>query len=635
MDNGAADPSFDPVRFRPAPARRLPVGAEPQLGGGVHFRVWAPAARGIVAEIDGGGSTALSAEPGGYFSGYIADIGAGAGYRFRIDGSATALPDPASRYQPDGPHGSSEIVDPAGFIWTDGLWTGLPQEVLVIYELHVGTFTPEGTWAAATAHLPVLAETGITCIEMMPIADFPGRFGWGYDGVDLYAPTRLYGHPDDLRRFIDHAHSLGIAVILDVVYNHIGPDGNYLKAFAPAYFTERYANEWGEALNFDGPDSGPVREFFIANAGYWIDEYHFDGLRLDATQQIFDRSSEYIVAAIGRRVREMARGRTTFVTAENEPQLARLVRPLDNGGYGLDAIWNDDFHHSAHVALTGRREAYYSDYRGHAGELVALAKHGFLYQGQRYAWQRQNRGTPAFDIPVSRFVVYLQNHDQIANSATGLRGHQQASPGAWRAMTAYLLLAPAIPMLFQGQEFAASNQFLFFADHQGELGRSVKKGRAEFLSQFPSIASPDMADRLADPGDPETFRRCVLDHGERTRKPEALTLHRDLLALRREIFAGGPRQLDGATLSDEIFLLRYFGRAGEDLLLIVNLGDDEVFETVPEPLIAPVAGRDWRLKWSSEDLAYGGGGAPAPVSGGVWRVPGRAALVVVPNEANL
>ena len=615
------------------PARRLPIGAEPQAGGGTHFRVWAPAAHSIAVDVDGGGSTPLTSEAHGYFSGGVIDVGAGARYRFRIDGER-ALPDPASRYQPDGPHGSSEVIDPAGFAWTDSAWRGVPQERLVIYEMHVGTFTPVGSWAAAMAHLPALVETGITCIEMMPVADFPGKFGWGYDGVDLYAPTRLYGRPDDLRRFVDRAHSLGIAVILDVVYNHIGPDGNYLKAFAPAYFTDRYANEWGEALNFDGPDAGPVREFFIGNAGYWIDEYHFDGLRLDATQQIYDCSSEYIVAAIGRRVRDAAAGRATFVTAENEPQLARLVRPLDKGGYGLDAIWNDDFHHSAKVALTGRREAYYSDYGGRAGEFVALAKHGFLYQGQRYAWQKQNRGTSALDIPASRFVVYLQNHDQIANAAAGLRGHQQASPGSWRAMTAYLLLHPAIPMLFQGQEFAASNRFLYFADHESELAGLVKQGRAEFLAQFPTVASL-MPDDLADPGSPETFRRCLLDHAERDAHKEAVALHTDLLALRREIFAGGPRRIDGAILSEEIFLLRYFGRAGDDLLLVVNLGDDQIFETVPEPLIAPVEGRDWRLKWSSEDLAYGGSGAPEPVSAGVWRIAGRAASVVVPGEADL
>jgi maltooligosyltrehalose trehalohydrolase len=614
------------------PVRRLPVGAEPQADGSAHFRVWAPAARDVAVTVDGGASIPLAGEGGGYFSGYVSGAGPGTRYRFRIDGEG-GFPDPASRYQPDGPHGSSELVDPAGFAWTDGAWRGVPQERLVLLEVHIGTFTPEGSWAAAMERLPALAELGITGIEMMPVADFPGRFGWGYDGVDLYAPTRLYGRPDDLRRFIDRAHALGLAVILDVVYNHIGPDGNYLRAFAPGYFTDRYANEWGEALNFDGDDAGPVREFFIENAGYWIAEYHFDGLRLDATHQIFDRSHEHVLAAIGRRVREAARGRITFIAVENEPQVARLVRPLDKGGYGLDAIWNDDFHHSAIVALTGRREAYYSDYRGWAGEFVALARHGFLFQGQRYAWQKQSRGTPAFDVPASRFVVYLQNHDQIANSAAGLRGHQLANPGSWRAMTAYLLLTPAIPMLFQGQEFDASNRFLYFADHDSELAGLVKKGREEFLEQFPSVASLMPAD-LADPGSVETFRCCVLDHGERERHAAAVALHRDLIALRREIFGAGARHVDGAALSDSVFLLRYFGQADDDLLLIVNLGGDCAFESVVEPLIAPVEDRGWHLKWSSEDLAYGGGGSPEPASGGVWRLPGHTAVVLEPGAPN-
>ncbi len=319
-------------------------------------------------------------------------------YGFRTDTAEKLLPDPASRFQPEGPHGPSEIIDPDTFRWTDQGWRGRPREELVIYEMHVGSFTPEGSWEAAARELPELAALGITCIELMPVADFPGRFGWGYDGVDLFAPTRLYGRPDEFRRFVDRAHAHGIAVILDVVYNHFGPDGNYLRCFSQSYFSDRYKNEWGDPINFDGPDSGPVREFFLANAGYWIDEYHLDGLRLDATQQIFDASDDHIMAAIVRQVREAASGRTTFIVGENEPQHARLVRPPERGGYGLDALCNDDFHHSAMVALTGRREAYYTDYRGAPGEFVAAAKYGFLYQGQRYVWQRQRRGRLALDL---------------------------------------------------------------------------------------------------------------------------------------------------------------------------------------------------------------------------------------------
>src|SRR5207248_9134421 len=326
------------------------------------------------------------------------------------------------------------------------------------------------------------------------------------------------------RAFVDRAHALGLAVILDVVYNHLGPDGNYLKQFSESYFTDRYKNEWGEAVNFDGPDSGPVREFVLANARYWTEEFRLDGLRLDATQQMFDASPDHIIAAIVREVRDAASGRSTILIGENEPQEARLVRPQGRGGYGLDALWNDDFHHSAMVALTGRREAYYSDYRGRPGEFVAAAKYGFLYQGQRYVWQKKPRGTPALDLPAESLVVFLQNHDQVANSIAGERLQALTSPGRWRAMTAYLLLMPGIPMLFQGQEFAASSPFFFFADHRPGLDRAVRRGRREFLGQFPSMAAPEIGEHLADPSGDESFRRSRLDLTERPTHATAVAL---------------------------------------------------------------------------------------------------------------
>ncbi|HEU0217189.1 MAG TPA: malto-oligosyltrehalose trehalohydrolase [Stellaceae bacterium] len=613
--------------------RRLPVGAEPQPDGGVHFRLWAPAATEVWLDINDSDAHRTTPEHGGYFSALVKTASAGARYGFRLNRSERRLPDPVSRFQPEGPHGLSEIVDPTVFTWTDAAWRGVPAERLVIYEMHVGTFTPEGSWAAAMRHLPALAELGITCIEMMPVADFPGRFGWGYDGVDLFAPTRLYGQPDDLRCFIDRAHALGLAVILDVVYNHFGPDGNYLTTFAPAYLTDRHPNEWGSAINFDGPDAAPVREFFTSNARYWIEEYHFDGLRLDATQQIFDSSSPHILAEIGRAVREAAPGRTTFIAAENETQTAQIARPVEDGGYGLDALWNDDLHHSAMVAVTGRREGHYSDFFGRAGEFVAAAKYGFLYQGQYYAWQAQPRGSAALDLNPRQFVTFLQNHDQIGNSAKGLRGHQLASPGNWRAITAYWLLSPGIPLLFQGQEFSASAPFLYFADHQGELGEAVKKGRGEFLVQFPSIAGAEMQCRLPDPRAPETFRRCAIDWGEREQNVEVLALHRDLLALRRELLGAGAPRLDGAALGDDCWLLRYFPPNGEDWLLVVNLGRDRLEASIPEPLLAPVAGRTWRLRWSSEHPHYGGGGVAEPFPDGLWWFPGQAAIVLTPGDA--
>ena len=333
---------------------------------------------------------------------------------------------------------------------------------------------------------------------------------------------------------MDHAHALGLGVILDVVYNHVGPDGNFLAKFSPDYFTDRYSTDWGPAINFDGEYSGPVREFFLANAGYWIDEFHFDGLRLDATQEIYDQSAEHILAAIAQQVRQSARGRATILVAENEPQQTKLVRPPAQGGYGLDALWNDDFHHSATVALTSHNEAYYADYHGTPQEFISALKWGYLYQGQWYTWQKQRRGTPTFGLKPATFVTFLQNHDQIANSGTGLRCHQLTSPGRYRAMTALMLLGPGTPMLFQGQEFAASSPFFYFADHNAELAPLVRRGRAEFLSQFPSLACPAMQSRLPDPGDPRTFEQSKLDFSERQQHAETYALHRDLLKLRRQ-----------------------------------------------------------------------------------------------------
>jgi maltooligosyltrehalose trehalohydrolase len=608
--------------------RRMPVGAEPQNGGGGHFRVWAPAACAVGVELDDGSTHPLEPETNGYFAALIPGASVGTRYCFKLDTSDAPLPDPASRFQPDGPHGSSEMVDATTFAWSDREWRGVAHTDLVIYELHVGTFTREGTWEAAMQHLPALAELGITCIEMMPVADFPGRFGWGYDGVLLFAPTRLYGCPDDLRRFVDRAHVCGVAVILDVVYNHLGPDGNYLTSFSPDYLTDRYPNEWGRALNFDGPNSGPVREFFIANAGYWIEEFHFDGLRLDATQQIFDHSPEHLVAAVTRRIRSAAGERISFVVAENEAQDARLTRDPKRGGYGLDAMWNDDFHHTAQVALTGRSEAYYSDYDGSANEFVALARHGFLFQGQRSAWQQRPRGKPALDLKPRRFVTFLQNHDQVANSLAGTRGHMLTSPGRWRALTACMLLWPGIPMLFQGQEFSASAPFLFFADHGGSLGAAVAKGRREFLAQFPSLVSPEMQAAIADPTDEATFDRCILDHGEHDRHRDAYVLHRDLLSLRRELKIAEAAAVDATILGHEAWLVRYSDDAGAEWLLLVNLGRDKVLRTVAEPLMAPAEDHFWRLRWTSEALCYGGSGTSEPLQDGVWHVQGHAALLL-------
>lgn len=618
--------------------RRLPIGAEILPGGGVHFRVWAPARKRVEVVLETSGQAVeLESEKDGYYSGHVEGIGVGELYRFCLDRETVLLPDPVSRFQPDGPHGPSQVIDPCRFRWSDRYWPGVNLPGQVLYEMHIGTFTPEGTWEAASRQLEELAAVGITVLEVMPVADFPGRFGWGYDGVSLFAPTRLYGQPDDFRRFVDRAHGLGLGVILDVVYNHVGPDGNYLKAFAPGYFTDRYKNEWGEAINFDGPGAGPVREFFITNAGYWVEEFHIDGLRLDATQQIFDRSADNVQAAITRRVRTAANGRGTLVIAENEPQETRLVRPVSQGGYGMDALWNDDFHHSVTVVLRGHNAAYYSDYLGEPQEFISAVKWGYLYQGQRYKWQKKRRGTPALDLGPAQFVTFLENHDQVANSGRGQRCHQLTSPGRYRTMTALLLLAPGTPMLFQGQEFAASSPFLFFADHKPELARLVAQGRREFLSQFPGLALPQMQACLADPADTQTFQRCKLDFAERERHADIYALHRDLLRLRRTdpVFAlQRNRGVDGAVLGFHAFVLRFFADDGADRLLLVNYGRDLHLDPAPEPLLAPPAGRMWELHWTSDDIRYGGCGTAELDSDENWRVPGETAVVLVPCPAS-
>ena len=610
--------------------RRYPIGAEvgPE---GVHFRVWAPRRRTVEVVFEGTAQAPhlLERERGGYFSGLVAEAATGSRYRFRVDG-ADAFPDPASRFQPEGPHGPSQVIDASQFAWNDSHWRGVPLEGQILYEMHIGTFTREGTFEAARRELRELAEAGITLVEIMPVGDFPGRFGWGYDGVGMFAPVAIYGQPDDLRCLVDDAHAAGLGVILDVVYNHMGPDGNYVTQFSEDYFTRRHGNDWGEGINYDGENSCAVREWVITNARYWIEEYHLDGLRLDAIHAIHDDSPEHIVAALTQAARDAAPGRQILVFSENEEQVARAARPAAEGGYGVDALWNDDFHHSARVALTGRNEAYYSGFLGKPQELLSAMKYGYLYQGQHY--RNQRRGTPAFDLRPAQFVVYLENHDQIANSGRGERLDQLTSAGKYRAMTALLLLAPGTPLLFQGQEFGASSPFCFFADHNPELGRLVREGRRQFLSQFPSLAQEEMAAYLADPGDPTTFERCKLDFSDRQRHAPVYSLHKDLLKLRREdrVFRSQTVWMDGAVLSEDSMVLRYFSESDGDRLFLLNLGPDLDLTPAPEPLLAPPEGCCWETLWSSEHPRYGGAGTPPLESEGGWHVPGNAAVAMHP-----
>jgi maltooligosyltrehalose trehalohydrolase len=618
--------------------RRLSVGAELQPQGGAHVRVWAPACRRLDLVIPPGVRDGtprvipLTREADGHFHGFDESARSGGRYWFRLDGDRLR-PDPASRHQPEGPHAPSAYVDPAAFPWTDESRKGLQPIGQVLYEMHVGTFTPEGTWRAAAGALDELARIGITVIEMMPIAEFPGRFGWGYDGVNLYAPAHVYGTPDDLRAFVDRAHALGLGVILDVVYNHLGPDGNYLNEFSTDYFTDKYTNDWGRAVNFEGPE--PARQLFVQNASYWIEEFHFDGLRLDATQDIKDDSPRHVMADMIASARTTAGRRAIYIIAENEPQETMIVRPPEQGGYGADALWNDDAHHTSVVALVGRREAYYRDYQGSAQELVSCARFGYLYQGQYYTWQEQRRGTPALDLLPRAFVSYLENHDQVANSAFGRRLHQLSSPARYRAMTAWLLLGPATPMLFQGQEYSSSKPFLYFADHKSELADAVGRGRVEFLAQFPSLTDDRVVRRLAPPANEATFQACKLDAAERERHREAYALHCDLLALRRHdavLSRAGAYRPEGAVISSGAFLLRYLDAERGDRLLVVNLDCDLDFAPVREPLLAPPRDARWRMAWSSEAPQYGGQGAPPLNADGPWLIPGGSALFFVPEQ---
>ena len=616
--------------------RCYPIGAELVGKNQTHFRLWAPKARQVDVVLEDRTeakpkSCPLTAELDGYFSG-VAKAGAGTRYRFRVNKAKNFYPDPASRFQPDGPHGSSCIVDPTKFRWSDTQWSGLKLNGQIFYEMHIGTFTKEGTWRAAAEQLPELARIGITVIEMMPVAEFPGRFGWGYDGVDFFAPSHLYGTPDDLRAFIDRAHSLGLGVILDVVYNHFGPDGNYLGIYSDDYLTGGKEHEWGDVINFDGPNSGPVREFFITNGRYWIEEFHFDGFRFDATHAIHDRSREYIIGAVGRAAREAAGSRSIILVAENDLQESKMTRPQDEGGDDLDAMWNDDFHHSAMVAMTGENVGYFSDYSGKPQEFISAAKHGFLYQGQALSWRQVLRGTPTFGVATEAFVCFIENHDQIANTGRGDRPRFQTSPGRYRAITALLLLGPWTPLLFQGQEFSASSPFLFFADVGDAAVRdSIRKGRAELLAPFLSLSEEETFGSLPAPDDPEAFLRCKLNFSEREKHRELYDLYIDLLKLRRQDscfrlqdFKG----IDGAVLGPTSFVFRYFSGGNDDRLLLVNLGKHQILHPASEPLLAPPPGCEWETLWTSDSPRYGGAGTLATANPEQWVLPAETAVVL-------
>ena len=504
------------------------------------FQVWAPNAGRVALRLAGGPDLPMQRSADGSFS-VRAPAHAGDRYFYLMD-DHKPLPDPVSRLLPEGVHGPTEIVDPATFSWSDVGWRGLDLRDYIIYELHVGTFSPEGTFDGVIQRLNYLKSLGISVIELMPVAAFPGRRNWGYDGVSLYAVQASYGGPDGLKRLVNAAHRAGLAVMLDVVYNHLGNEGNYLRLFGP-YFTRHHTTPWGDAINYDDRGCEGVRRFVVENALYWIREYHLDGLRLDATQTIRDDSPLHIVAEIQEHVQRLAAelGRRVCVIAETDENDRRYVLPRSQGGFGVDAVWSDDFHHAVHAFLTGEREGYYQDFGGKE-QIVRALNQGFVYQGEPFkSWNGRNRGTPATGIPLPAHVICTQNHDQVGNRARGDRLDALIPRGACQLMAALLLLAPETPLLFMGQEYGETAPFQFFTDFgDPALQQAVREGRRREFEHFVAFGG-----EVPDPQDPETFRRSKLQwpvgSGQKSPHREMLEWYRQLIALRRELVIPGER----------------------------------------------------------------------------------------------
>lgn len=556
----------------------MPFGAQCDVEG-VRFRLWAPSLSGVRLELtQTGQSCPMTTAGDGWFE-YRADANQARGgtrYAFRLP-NGVAVPDPASRFNPDGVHAASEVINPAAYEWQDTDWTGRPWREAVVYELHVGTFMPEGSFDAVRRRLDYLAELGVTALELMPLAAFPGARGWGYDGVLPYAAFAGYGRPEDLKCLIDTAHQRGLMVMLDVVYNHFGPEGNYLHAYAPEFFTQRHSTPWGAALDFDGNHSANVREFFIHNALYWLEEYRFDGLRLDAVHAILDDSHPDVLEELAARVHAgPGQSRHIHLVLENDHNAAsRLMRGAGSKSQDYDAQWNDDFHHAAHVILTGERTSYYADYPDAVGSLARTLCEGFAYQGEHSAHRGGPRGESSAALPPQAFVNFLQNHDQVGNRARGERLSQLAPVDALRALTAILLLAPSPPMLFMGEEYAAGTPFLYFCDFGPELAAQVSAGRRR---EFEDFHAGHAIEEVPDPGAAATFGTSILDWSEAAAEPhdEILAFHQHLLALRAaEIVPRVPRLAANTARHERMgehgFTAIWPFRDGGNLCLTVNL----------------------------------------------------------------
>jgi maltooligosyltrehalose trehalohydrolase len=545
---------------------------------------------------------------GGHFGGLLAEVGAGERYRYRVDGQGP-FPDPASRFQPEGVHGPSEVVEPSGFAWSDANWGGINLADLVVYELHVGTFTPEGTFGAVTTRLPYLKQLGVTAVELMPVAEFPGERNWGYDGVDLFAPAHVYGRPDDLRQLVDTAHRLGLAVILDVVYNHLGPDGNYLSAYSPFYFTDRHRTAWGPALNFDGEHSEETRRFFIENALHWVHEYHVDGLRLDATHAIVDHGPRHFLAELAERVHRSVAGKAPLVIAEDHRNLAHMVKSEAQGGWGLDAVWADDFHHQTRRLLAGDQEGYFRDFSGSAEDLATTIRQGWYFRGQTSAYLGGPRGTDAAGIPPGRFLFCLQNHDQIGNRAFGERLHHQIELAAYRAAVALLLCSPAAPLLFMGQEWAAATPFQYFTDHTDQLGTLVTEGRRNEFRHFAAFSHPESCQQIPDPQARSTFLASRLVWEENTREPHAsvLRLHQALLRLRQTdpVLRSAAREGCAIEAIDDGTIVLWRSAAGVSSLLgVYRLKGSGKVDLSELSASIPLADEYWDTVLTTEEVSF-------------------------------
>lgn len=595
------------VKTMPQESWSLEIGATPTTGDAVKFRVWAPHAKSVAVKLVDQDQVVvpMQRDEQGYFETVVTGVAPRARYRYVLDGGKER-PDPASRFQSDGVHGPSVVVDPTSFQWTDSEWKGLSLNQFIIYELHVGTFTTEGTFEAIIAHLPYLKDTvGITAIELLPVAQFPGGRNWGYDGVYPFAPQSTYGGPDGLKRLVDACHRAGIAVIMDVVYNHLGPEGNYLGDFGP-YFTDKYRTPWGSAINYDGPDSDAVRRYVVSNALYWITEFHIDALRLDAIHGIFDFSAVHILKELASSVHKQAAAlmRQVFVIAESDLNDTRIIEPPTIGGYGLDGQWSDDFHHALRVVLTGESRGYYEDFHG-LQDLSTAIRDGFVYNGQYSAHRRRRHGNSSQRVSPGQLVVFSQNHDQIGNRAVGDRLSTQLPYEALRVTLSLVLLSPNIPLLFMGEEYGETAPFQYFIEHgDSDLIEAVRQGRRREFAHFGW--NPE---DIPDPQDSATFERSRLRRESlNDRQAAILRWSKALIQFRKDdpSLAAGDGAIRNhrvwALENEQVLVIHRWAKDNGASLVVCGFNRSPVTVRLVEPH------GTWARRLDSTDKEFGGNG---------------------------